>query len=112
MTRVADTSALHAVIDALDEFHAVATAALAAREAILLPREILAETIALIRYRFGAAVASKALVEFLALPHVRIAELFTASNRPSLHDCIVVETCREAAATAFTYDNGILELVA
>jgi 5'-methylthioadenosine phosphorylase len=76
--RVADTSALYPVFDGDDAHHAQAREDLADPAPVVVPSEILVETINLIEYRFGFSPASTALERLLAKPHVSVADPFCA----------------------------------
>jgi len=116
--RVADTSALYALFNEGDRHHARASAAMESPEPIVVPREILTETIDLIGYRKGWPHARKALASLLALPHVRPAEpvnldavvaVYEAGGGDlSLADAVVVQTCRVLAAEPLTFDADIV----
>src|SRR5207245_9770284 len=58
--QVADTSFLYALFSKSDAFHGKARRAAASADAILVPSEIFAETVSLIHYRVGFAVAKSA----------------------------------------------------
>lgn len=117
--RIADTSALYAFFHEADPHHAEAVERVASDEPILVPTEILVETIDLIAYRFGHAAGRKALGDLMRLPHVALAErvhlepvraLHEASKgKLSLADAFVVQTCRVTGASAFSFDREVLK---
>lgn len=111
--RVADTSVLYAAFSVEDAHHDRARRDLEDPTPVLLPTEILAETIDLIAYRFGRPAARAALRALLSLPHVRIAErvaiepvrtVYESNPSLSLADAFVVQTCRATGGTPLTYD--------
>lgn len=69
MSWVADTSWLYALIDDADPHHAKARSQAGEPEPIEVPDVVLAETLDLIRYRFGKEAAVEALEGFEKLPH-------------------------------------------
>lgn len=117
--RVADTSALYAFLVETDGRHKKAATALTDPEPIVVPTEILVETVHLLAYRFGWAAGRTALDALLALPHVGVAEKVSfdavrqvhAANkgRLSLADSFVVQTCRVLGATPIAYDANIVK---
>lgn len=121
MPRVVDTSVLYASFDRSDARHARAIRDLAAPDALILPREILTETIALIQRRAGFPAASAALDRLLSLDQVRVADpvplegaaavFREGEGRLSLPDAVVVQTCRLLGATPLAYDRNIMGAV-
>ena len=118
MTRVADTSALYALFSDVDRFHRRAVSNVGDPDPLLIPTEILVETIDLLAYRFGSAAGRSALASLLRLPHVSVAERVElppvrriyerARGRLSLADCFVIQTCVALGADPLAYDKGIL----
>ena len=116
--RVADTSALYAFLVETDGHHTKATAALTDPDPIVVPTEILVETVHLLAYRFGWDAGRLALDALLALPHVSLAEKVSfdavrqvhavSKGRLSLADAFVVQTCRVLGATPMAYDANIV----
>jgi predicted nucleic acid-binding protein len=120
VARIADTSALYGALVKDDAHHKDARARLAEPEAVLIPTEILVETVDLLTMRFGRDKAEDALARLLAVPHVRIAEkvhlpavleVYRRHRRLSLADAFVVQTCRALGASPFTYDHRIVAAV-
>ena len=118
MTRVADTSALYALFSEADRFHGRAVEDVGDPDPIVVPTEVLVETIDLLTYRFGFGAGRSALDFLVGLPHVGIAEkvevaavqaIYRAARaRPSLADSFVVQTCLALGAEALAYDERIL----
>lgn len=116
--RVADTSALYALLDEADAHHAKAIQEVEDPEPIVVPPEILVETIDLVGYRFGHGAAQSALQDLLALSNIRRAEVvhleavvavfLGAGGKLSLADAAVVQTCRALAARPLAFDRDIL----
>lgn len=114
---MADTSALYAFLVESDAHHGKAVRALADPEPIVVPTEILVETVQLLAYRFGWEAGRGALDALLQLPHVGIAEkvAFEAvrqvhaagKGKLSLADAFVVQTCRTLGATPLAFDASI-----
>jgi len=114
--RVADTSALYALFSEDDQFHERAMKDVSAPEPIVVPSEILVETIDLLAYRFGPSAGRKALDSLLELPHVRVAEKVELSavgeiygrGKLSLADAFAVQTCVALGAEVLAYDRRIV----
>lgn len=121
MVRAADSSALYALVVTEDAHHRRALEAFADPEPIVIPTEILIETIDLLQYRFGWTRARAALDDILALPHVSLADKVRiepvrtlhadAKGKFSLADAFVVQTCRATGAVPLSYDEDIRRLV-
>lgn len=122
MTRVADTSVLYAFFDADDVHHDAAVSDLGDPEPIVVPTEVLAETIDLVVDRALHEVASAALEDLLALPHVSVMgervhvsavqDIYQdAGGALSLTDAFVVQACRVLGARPLAYDDAIVERV-
>lgn len=119
--RIADTSALYALFSEGDVHHAEARLTLQDPEPVLVPHEILAETVALVHHRVGfdAAVAAGAFLR--GLPHVEVATTVqrtaaaawgvfeAASGHLSYPDAVVVAWCRDVGATPLAFDADLLE---
>ncbi len=118
--RVADTSFLYALFSEGDVFHQRAIREAERHEPILVPAEILSETLALIQYRHGFDLARTAgewlrtqdLVE-TGLPtgetlDATWREFTTAHGRLSYPDAVVVRWCRSAGADPLSYDTHLL----
>jgi len=118
VTRVADTSVLYALFSEADRFHRRAREDIADPEPVVVPTEVLVETIDLLAYRFGFPAGRKALDFLVGLPHIGIADKVDvaavravhrgARGRLSLADSFVVQTCLALGAEAFAYDQGIV----
>lgn len=115
--RVADTSALYALFSEDDRFHERALKDASAPEPIVVPSEILVETIDLLAYRFGRSAGRKALDSLLQLPHMRVAEkvelsavreIYGKAREMSLADAFVVQTCVALGAEVLAYDRRIV----
>ncbi len=114
--RVADTSALYALFSEDDRFHKRALKDVSAPEPIVVPSEILVETIDLLAYRFGRSAGRKALDSLFQLPHVSVAEKVELSavgeiysrGKLSLADAFVVQTCVALGAEVLAYDRRIV----
>ncbi|MCJ2556759.1 MAG: type II toxin-antitoxin system VapC family toxin [Candidatus Thermoplasmatota archaeon] len=114
--RVADTSALYALFSEDDRFHKRALKDVSGPDPIVVPSEILVETIDLLAYRFGRSAGRKALDSLLQLPHVRVAEKVELSavgeihsrGKLSLADAFVVQTCVALGADVLAYDRRIV----
>ena len=118
MTRVADTSALYALFSEADRFHGKAVEDVGDPDPIMVPMEVLVETIDLLTYRFGFGAGRSAFDFLVGLPHVGIAEKVevaavqaihrAARGRLSLADSFVVQTCLALGADALAYDQRIV----
>ena len=118
MTRVGDTSVLYALFSEEDAFHERAMNDVGESEPIVVPSEILVETVDLIAYRSTHGTAKRALTYLLQLPHVSLSErvevgavqaIFDgAKGRLSFADAFVVQTCLSLAADVLAYDERIL----
>ncbi len=116
--RIADTSALYALFSEDDQFHERAMIDVSVTDSIVVPTEILVETIDLLSYRFGVSAGKKALESLIELPHVSIAEkveigavkeIYEKSKRElSLADAFVVQTCVALGADVLAYDKRIV----
>lgn len=117
--RIADTSALYAFLVETDAHHAKAVKAISDPEPIVIPTEILVETVQLLAYRFGWEAGRGALDALLALAHVGIAEkvAFEAvrqvhaagKGKLSLADSFVVQTCRALGGAPLAFDANIVK---
>jgi predicted nucleic acid-binding protein len=118
--RVADTSALYALISDTDVHHAKALEAFSSPESIIIPAEIFGETIGLLHYRLGFPAARAAGDFIQQLPHTRLRashlhqvttawETFlVARGKLSLPDAIVIAWCRAEAASPISFDETLL----
>lgn len=119
MTRVADTSALYALLAKGDQNHDRAVDAVCDPEPILVPSTILAETIDLVKYRYGVIPGLQAMEDLMSLPHLAVAddvpfegvraEYERVGGRLSVADAIVVQTCRALGAKPLAYDKRLLK---
>lgn len=119
VVRVADTSALVAFVSKEDAHHSKAVKAFREPDPVLLPQEILTETVDFLDGRFGFKTARDAAYDILNLRNIRIAPPIHVAaalghfernqGKLSFADCVVVETARSWAAPALTFDKGILK---
>lgn len=122
--KVADTSALYALFRENDAHHEKAKAQLATGEPVVVPAEILTETLCLVQMRAGFAPA-QAAARFLAkTPGIEIqptpdepwddvlgeaARCFDAgAGRLSRADAVVVAWCRKRGIKPWSYDKGLV----
>ena len=118
MTRVADTSALYALFSEADRFHERARRDVGDPDPIVVPTEVLVETVDLLAYRFGFPAGRRALEFLVGLPHLTVAEKVEvaavtaiydrAAGNLSLADSFVVQTCLALGADAMAYDRRIV----
>lgn len=118
MTRLADSSFLLALLHDGDEFHLRARAALTTNEAILIPGEVLTETLGVLLRRRGFDVTVKArdwidrqngfrFVYSAEREHRAAWRLFLEqAGRISLTDAVVVAWCRLEMAGLLTFDGA------
>jgi predicted nucleic acid-binding protein len=121
--RIADTSCLYGAFFPEDAHFERARAALRDPEPIIIPSEILAETLGLIQLRHKFATALAAGRYLRALRHVRIDgaspalvaaawETFEESGgKLSLPDALVIAWCEAQGASALSFDDEILRRV-
>jgi predicted nucleic acid-binding protein len=122
--KVADTSALYALFRANDAHHAKAKAQLATGEPIVIPAEILTETLCLVQMRAGF-VHAQAAARFLAkTPCVEVQQTHddpwddiqgeagrcfdAGAGRLSRADAVVVAWCRKRRLAPWSYDKELL----
>ncbi len=119
---VADTSWLYALLNARDEFHAVAVAQAESKESIYIPPVILAETLLLVQRRGeklgrnGHALAVEAMDRLAAKPSVLMAEpdhdhdatsrILRAHPRLTYPDAAAVAAARRKAVPLCTFDEA------
>jgi predicted nucleic acid-binding protein len=122
--KVADTSALYALFRENDAHHAKAKAQLASGEHIVIPAEILTETLCLIQLRAGFAPARAAAGFLASTPCVEVqpthddpwddiqgeaARCFEdAAGRLSRADAVVVAWSRKRRLAPWSYDRELL----
>lgn len=122
--RVADTSALYAVFDEADAHHERALRDIADDEAILIPSEIVGETMGLLQLRLGSRIAREAMESFHKLPHVEIQptpddvwdnilqhamDTYSKGEGPlSYRDQIVVSWCQKRKLKPWSFDKRII----
>jgi predicted nucleic acid-binding protein len=94
MTWVADTSWLYALVDSADPHHLKARNEARQADPVEVPEVIVAETLDLIRYRFGKAAARRALEGFERLPH------FALGEQPGHSEAVSVWSANEALSYA------------
>lgn len=125
--RVADTSALYAFCVESDGHHKQALAAFRDAEPVVIPTEILAETIELLDYRHGFAVGRKARAALAVLPNLEVQPTWDdpgddllgaartlyeqAEGRLSHCDSIVVAWCRQRKLKPLAFDREIVKAV-
>ena len=126
--KVADTTALYAFFTRNDAHHDKARRAIAKAEPILVPAEILAETLQLIQYRRGFAFARDAAAVLASIPHIEVQPTpdhfpedilgearrthLLSAGRLSLYDAIVVAWCRKRRLQPLTFDQAIVKELA
>jgi predicted nucleic acid-binding protein len=120
MTHVADTSFLVAVFDEKDRRQAEARKAFAAADRVLIPTEILVETLGVLQRKSGDQAARAALEGLVGIPNVRWGETcnFTASSRIfrqerglSFADAIVVEQCIATGWLPLSFDEDQVKAI-
>lgn len=117
MARIADSSVLYALYDEEDEHHERARRALGHPEPVMVPSEILVETVDLLAYRWGWDRGLAALDALMETPHVSRADPVhleavhrlhrAADGALSLADAFVVQTCRALGAEPLAFDDAI-----
>jgi len=118
--QVADTSFLYALFSKSDEFHGRARKLATSVDTILVPSEIYAETLSLIKYRRGFGTARNAGTWLRSQRKIQILGpsrslldrawgIFrSARGRLSYPDAVVLAWCRERRANPLAFDQGIL----
>lgn len=122
---MADTSAIYALFDVDDARHPQARAAFEHAEPVLIPHEILVESMALLVRRLGFAAAAEAGLQLRGLPHVEVQPTpddvwddvqgaawnsFADSGGVLSHaDAIVVAWCRHRRVKPLTFDKALLQ---
>lgn len=118
--RVADTSFLYALFSKSDEFHARAIEQVRLPDPLVIPAEILSETLALIHYRqgFSAGRASGEWLRSQGLIRIGIPTrkllarawrvYVSGRGRLSYPDSVVLAWCSEHDATPLAFDSAIL----
>jgi len=118
--RIADTSFLYALFSETDAFHERARRAAEEPEGIIVPAEILSETVALLHRRLGFALARASGTWLRDKGHIEIGtpspELLEAAwraysgsrGRLSYPDSVVVAWCRGRRANPLAFDTKIL----
>lgn len=117
MTRIADSSFLIAAFHESDRFHRAARKHLADPEPILVPAEVVGETLGVVQARYKFPAAYVIWEETHKLGHVRFAtqaapqqtaEVWRRNRRGlSWVDACVVAWCRLENAKAITFDPRI-----
>ena len=115
--RVADTSLWIAFFSDGDKFHAQAVPLVEDGEPILVPFEVLAETLGVIQARYGRSVAREVYRQMVALPHVEVIDevrlhetrdlWLSAEKNLTWVDAAVVVLARARAAAVLTFDRDI-----
>lgn len=112
--KVADTSFMIACLNASDPRQAKARSDLKAARPLVVPTEILVETLGVLKAKSGQAAARQALTALLAIPNIEWQEccnfpastaIYTEERGLSLPDAIVVQTCVERNAPCLTFDE-------
>ncbi len=118
--RVADTSFLYALFSESDQFHARALSEAGRAEAILVPGEILSETVSLIQYRQGHAAAraagewirGQAGLEIGVTSRRRLEKVWAAfvsgRGRLSYADAVVLAWCEGRGVEPLAFDEALL----
>ncbi|MBI4392220.1 MAG: PIN domain-containing protein [Euryarchaeota archaeon] len=122
MTRVADTSFLITLFDERDPRHALACEIAEEPEPIVVPLEVLGETLGVVHLRRGFDVARAIWADLGKIPHMEFletgegaatAEIFAGANGAlSWVDSAVVARCKMLGASPLCYDDDILAAVA
>lgn len=111
---VADTSFIIAVFDSSDARHQKARQALDQAAQVIIPTEILVETLGVLKMKASRRAATEALEALLRLPNVTWSECcdFQGSitiyrDRPALSfpDSVVVRECLARRARLLSYDE-------
>lgn len=121
--RVADTSAVYAFFVTDDSHHAQARAAFAEGSPIMVPAEILAETLLLLERRVGFQAARAAGEPLRTVSHVEVhpagnapwdnilgaawQECGAASGRITYADAVVVAWCKRRSLVPLTFDKRL-----
>ena len=117
--RVADTSCLYAFFNEEDEHHAKARHKVSLPGPLVIPGEVLVETIGLITGKVGRAAATAAQSYLVRLPHAEFshetdlhAVLAIVKDHPALSipDATVIWHCRRLPARAATFDARLRRL--
>ncbi len=112
--KVADTSFLIACLNGSDPRQAQARSDLMAARPLVVPTEILVETLGVVKAKSGQAAARQAFAALLGLPNIEWQEccnfpaatdVYTKERGLSLPDAIVVQTCVERNAPCLTFDD-------
>lgn len=115
MTHVADTSLLVALFDATDPRQGDARRSLASATPVIIPTEIIVETLGVVKVKAGRRAALSVLDGLVRLPNVTWSECcdFQGSLRiyrrfPSLSfpDAVAVQECIARGAGLLTFDEG------
>lgn len=114
--KVADTSALYALIDADDTHHQAAAAAIAAEYGVIVPAEIWSETLCLVQFRMGHAAARAAADYLRNHPQIEIqptpADVWEdlAGKAETLHGDHVKLSFADAVVAAWCQGRGLQPL--
>lgn len=112
--KVADTSFLVACLNASDPRQATARGDLKVARPLVVPTEILVETLGVLKAKAGQAAARQAFAALSALPNIEwqeccdfpaAAAVYRQERGLSLPDAIVVQTCVERKAPCLTFDE-------
>jgi predicted nucleic acid-binding protein len=117
VTRVADSSFIIALFDESDERQQMAQGWASDPEPIVVPAEVMAETMVVVHRRKGVAAALDIWNQLILLPHVafletseteRAAKVFSsAKGKLSWVDAVVVARCREGDLKPLSFDAHI-----
>lgn len=120
--RVADTSALYALLSVTDHHHDQARRAFEDPEPVLIPAEIWGETLALVQYRHGHDAAVAAADALHRLPHLEVqptpddpfedlqalaARIHRDESALSPLDAVVAAWCRRRRLTCLAFDQAL-----
>jgi predicted nucleic acid-binding protein len=118
--RVADTSFLFALFSSFDAFHDRAVRAAGRGDPILIPAEILSETLALVHYRQGFAAARVSGDWIRTRGHMEVGlptrdlveaawrDYREAQGRISYPDAVATSWCRSLNAAPLAFDTQLL----
>jgi predicted nucleic acid-binding protein len=120
LTRIADSSFLMAAFDRRDARRGKALEDLSSPETILVPIEVLGETLGVVQRRLGAQVARTLWSDLRTIKHVQFlttseieatAALFVESQKLSWVDAAVVHWCITKDAEPLSFDPEIVRRV-
>lgn len=114
--RVADTSCLYAFLDADDAHHAAAVAEVERSGPLVVPAEVLVETVGLVGSRAGRQSARAAQAYLAGLPHAEFSHptdmhevlIMAKAEGLPLVDAAVLWHCRRLGIRAASFDKRLL----